>query len=106
MKRIITTIIATATLLTLLSCFSGCGSRGDENNVSEQSNEENQIPNSTITKYTYTDSTGIVYPIYISSDGKAFIIKENEMTGDEYRRYLPKVTEEIKKEESIKKTYQ
>lgn len=106
MKRIATTITATATLLILLLCFSGCGLREDRNNVSEQSDEENQIPNSTKTKYTYIDSARNIYPIYMSTDGKAFIIKENEMTGEEYRMYLPNVTEELQKKDSVKITYQ
>lgn len=51
------------------------------------------------TKYTYTDSAGIVYPIYLSTDGKAFIIMFSEDSGREYRKYLPLVTKELEKAE-------
>jgi len=43
----------------------------------------------------YRDSKGKEYPIYLSSKGKAFIIKTSKNTGKEYRQYLPKVTEQL-----------
>ena len=51
----------------------------------------------TKTNYTYTDRSGITYPIYISSKGKAFIIKTSKKTGKKYRQYIPRVTDEIAK---------
>lgn len=49
----------------------------------------------TKTKYTYTDSKGNVYPIYLSSTGKAFIKKVSKKTGKEYRQYLPEIGKQI-----------
>lgn len=49
----------------------------------------------TKTKYTYTDSKGSVYPIYLSSTGKAFIKKVSKKTGKEYRQYLPEIGKQI-----------
>ena len=49
----------------------------------------------TKTQYTYTDSKGVVYPIYLSSTGKAFIKKVSKKTGKEYRQYLPEIGKQI-----------
>ena len=50
------------------------------------------------TQYTYTDSKGNVYPIYLSSTGKAFIKKVSKKTGKEYRQYLPEIGKQINPE--------
>ena len=47
------------------------------------------------TQYTYTASDGNIYPIYLSSTGKAFIIRKSSRTGKEYRQYLPEVTKQL-----------
>ena len=49
------------------------------------------------TEYTYTDKKGNVYPIFLSSTGKAFIIRTSKKTGKEYRQYLPEVTKQLQK---------
>lgn len=36
---------------------------------------------------TYTDSKGIVYPVYISKKGKLFVIRTSK-TGNKYNYYL------------------
>lgn len=51
------------------------------------------------TGYTWKDSKGNVYDIYISSRGSCYIIRTSSKTGKEYKDYLPKeVSEQIKKE--------
>ena len=51
------------------------------------------------TPYTWKDSKGEEYPIYISSTGSCFVIKVSSKTGKEYRQYLgPKISEEICKQ--------
>lgn len=40
------------------------------------------------TPYTWKDSKGNEYPIYISSTGSCFVIKTSSKTGKEYRQYL------------------
>ena len=40
------------------------------------------------TKYTWRDSKGIEYPIYVGSTGSCFISKISKKTGKEYRQYL------------------
>lgn len=51
----------------------------------------------TKTQYTYKDKDGNIYPIYLSSKGKAFIIKKSKKTGKEYRQYLPEITKQLSK---------
>lgn len=48
-------------------------------------------------QFTYESKDGKKYPIFLSSKGKAYIICKSKKTGKEYKRYLPKVTEELKK---------
>ena len=51
------------------------------------------------TGFTYKDSKGKVYPIYISNSGSCFIIKTSAKTGKDYKSYMkPKLSEEICKE--------
>ena len=52
----------------------------------------------TKTQYTYTDSKGNVYPIYLSSTGKAFIKKVSKKTGKEYKQYMPEIGKQINPE--------
>lgn len=42
------------------------------------------------TTYTWKDSKGNVYPIYISNTGSCFVLKVSAKTGKEYRYYLGK----------------
>ena len=49
------------------------------------------------TRYVYFDKDGVKYPIYLSYEGKAFIIKVCKTTGKEYREYLPTVTSQLSK---------
>lgn len=47
------------------------------------------------TGYIFHDKKGDKYPIYLSSNGKAFIIKTSQKTGKQYRKYLPEITEKL-----------
>ena len=49
----------------------------------------------TKTQYTYTDSKGKTYPVYLSGTGKAFVKKVSQKTGKEYKQYLPEVGKAI-----------
>lgn len=42
----------------------------------------------TPTKQTYTDAKGKVYPVWLNSKGKPFILRVSRNTGVEYRYYL------------------
>lgn len=50
------------------------------------------------TGFTWKDSKGKVYDIYISPKGSCYIIRISSKTGKKYKSYLPKdVSEEIKR---------
>lgn len=48
----------------------------------------------TKTEYTYKDSKGRVYDVYLSKRGKAYI-KRVSRNGREYKQYLPEVTKQL-----------
>lgn len=51
------------------------------------------------TPYTWKDSKGKEYNIYISQSGSCFVIKVSYKTDKEYRQYLgPEISEEICKQ--------
>ena len=49
----------------------------------------------TKTQYTFKDSKGNVYPVYLSASGKAFIKKISKKTGKEYKQYVPEIGKQI-----------
>ena len=52
--------------------------------------------NATKTNYTYTDSKGNKYDIYISDSGSCFVNKVSSKTGKEYKYYLgPEISNDI-----------
>lgn len=54
------------------------------------------------TKFTWKDSKGKEYPVYISSNGSCFVIKVSAKTGKDYRNYLgPEISQQICKELGI-----
>lgn len=54
------------------------------------------------TPYTWTDSKGTKYPIYLSSKGRAFIVKISKKTGKEYKQYLgEEISRQICKEMKV-----
>ncbi len=68
------------------------------NTFVEQKSDSTKKSGATKTDYLYTDARGITDTVYISSTGKAFIWKVSKKTGKVYRKYLPKVTEQLNKE--------
>jgi len=76
-------------------------------NVKRQGNTFIEQPDSTKTKIKgrvyetdmlYVEKDGTAYPIFLSSNGNAFINKVSKKSGRKYRKYLPKVTKEIQNE--------
>lgn len=62
-----------------------------------QTTSKNNSNKATKTKYTW-EKDSIKYPIYLSSKGKAYIIRTSKKTSKEYKQYLPDtVAETIKK---------
>jgi hypothetical protein len=55
-----------------------------------------------MTKYTWKDKDGTIYPIYITKNGACYVKRISKKTGKEYKHYLPKdVQATIKKELNI-----
>lgn len=51
------------------------------------------------TGYTWKDSKGNVYDIYMSKKGACYIVRTSQKTGNKYKSYLPKnISEEIRNE--------
>ena len=51
------------------------------------------------TKFTWKDSKGKEYPVYMSSTGSCFVMRVSSKTGKEYKSYLgPEISEQICKE--------
>ena len=49
-----------------------------------------------VTGFTWTDSKGNKYPIYISNSGSCYIIRTSKKTGKEYKSYLgPEISQDI-----------
>ena len=63
--------------------------------VSKQKGTEGK---ETKTQYTYVDSKGESYTVYLSKTGKAFIYRISKKTGKEYKMYLPEVGKQINPE--------
>ena len=70
-------------------------------NVKREGNAFTQVSNKKFsgkevkTQYIYTDSKGAVYPVYLSSTGKAFIKRTSKKTGKEYKQYVPEIGRQI-----------
>lgn len=57
------------------------------------------------TKFTWKDSKGTEYPIYISKTGSCYVKKVSKKTGKEYKQYLGKeVSAQVCKELGIEYT--
>ena len=88
----------------LLLC--GLGGSARAQHVTRQGNTFTQVSSrrpqaqrkETKTEYTYKDSKGNLYPVYLSATGKAYIKRISSKTGKEYKQYLPEVGRQINPE--------
>ena len=56
----------------------------------------------TKTKFTWKDSKGNEYPVYISSKGSCFVIKGKDKNGKDKKTYLgPEISQQICKELNV-----
>lgn len=94
MKRL---FIAVMMLLSLNMGINAQSVQRQGNNFTQVSNPKTS-GKETKTEFTYTDSKGNIYPIYLSSTGKVFIKKVSKKTGKEYKMYLPEVGKQINPE--------
>ena len=91
MKRLLITVLLPLTLCINSNAQSTIRSGNTFTQVSSKSGEGKE----TKTQYTYKDSKGNTYPVYLSSTGKAFIKKVSKKSGKEYKQYLPDVGKQI-----------
>lgn len=97
MKKI---IIALAMLLSMGVCNAQDIIRSG-NTFSSASAPKTKSPE-TKTKFTWKDSKGVEYPIYVSKTGSCYIKKVSKKTGKEYKQYLkPEVSMQVCKELGI-----
>ena len=59
--------------------------------------DKSMIKDAKMTKYFYLTPDGTKHPIYMSPDGKCFIIRTSSKHGKQYRQYLPEVTKQLEK---------
>ena len=57
--------------------------------------DSSKISGAKETDMIYVDKEGKTYNIYVSQKGKHFIIKTSKKSGKKYRKYLPKVDEQL-----------
>lgn len=65
------------------------------NTFTQVNNKKSAASKETKTQFTYKDSKGVEYPVYLSSTGKAFIKKVSKKTGKEYKQYVPEIGKQI-----------
>ena len=68
-------------------------------NVVRQGRTFVQSNDSTNTGYEYQTRDGKKYTVYLSKNGKAFIVKWSEKKQKWYRQYLPKITQMLQEME-------
>lgn len=89
-------------LLTLSATTSAQGYTRSGNTFISSTGELKAKQEPTKTKFTWKDSKGKEYPIYISKNGSCFVIKVSAKTGKEYRNYLgTEISSQICKELNI-----
>lgn len=75
----------------VLPCEAQAQTRREGNTFIQQSSR-NQASSAIQTKYTWKDSKGTKYPIFITKNGRCFVNKISSKTGREYKYYLDEET--------------
>ena len=87
--------ILKATFLTLLSFTTAQGIQA-QNTVQRDADGNFQAVTKTAaakdstTTFTYTDTKGVIRPVFIGSKGSFYVARTSKKTGKYYRQYLPK----------------
>ncbi len=85
--------------LSIANCYAQSYERQGNTFVAKSNKGSRAKAEPTKTKFTWKDSKGNEYPIYMSSTGSCFIIKTSAKTGKEYRNYLgSEISEQMCKE--------
>lgn len=94
-SKFFTTCLIAMTLCFVASIASAQNVQRKGNTFVEQRDSSNKGGGYTKTEYTYIDSKGVCDTVYLSKNGSAFVFKVSKKTGKTYRKYLPKVTEQL-----------
>ena len=88
MKEIVLKLILV--LAFTLAAYAGASAQNyvREGNVFSSSTGEQIKQEDIKTKFTWKDSKGKEYPIYISKSGSCYVIRVSSNTGKEYKSYL------------------
>lgn len=95
MRRLLALILL---LAALACCIDAAGQDVVRQGNTFVQKKSSKNESSTKTSYVYKDSKGNSYPVYLSSTGKAYIIKVSKKTGKEYKQYVPEVGKQINPE--------
>lgn len=103
MKRDVIQFIVCSVIALIITLFTMSAHAQSVSTFKVNGNSYTAVSNHSTTKsepektdYTWTDTKGNTYPIYISSTGSCFVIKISAKTGKEYRNYLkPEVSADI-----------
>lgn len=89
-------------LILMIVCVSIVANAGDdksykcEGTTYSSTGRVNSSSAPTSTGFTWQDSKGNKYPIYISNSGSCYIIRTSKNTGKEYKSYLgPEISQDI-----------
>lgn len=90
------------TLILIIICVSIVANAGDNKSYKCEGttySSTGRVNNSSApisTGFTWKDSKGKTYPIYISDKGSCYIIRTSKNTGKEYKSYLgPEISQDI-----------
>lgn len=92
MRRLLALLLLLLALCCCIDAVAQNVERQGNTFVQKKSERDNT---STKTSYVYTDAKGNSYPVYLSSTGKAYIVKVSKKTGKEYKQYIPEVGKQI-----------
>lgn len=90
------------TILAFALMFFAAILQGHAQSVTRQGNTFIQSSNKpkktapTLTPYTYVIDS-VSYPVYMSANGKYFIIRTSKKTGKPYKQYLPELQKQLSK---------
>lgn len=98
MKRL---FISVAFALMVGAAFAQSEVRREGNTFVEVQSDKVSLKNDTKTQFTYKTKDGKKYPVYLSKNGKAFIVRVSMKTGREYKQYLPAIIELMNVREEV-----
>ena len=102
MKSIVITVLLVLVVLFCICLDAKAQSYERKGNNFEQISTRNTSNIATKTEFTWTDSKGNKYPIFITKNGRCFVNKVSSKTGKEYKYYLEEdISKEVCKEMGI-----